>query len=926
MLITGEEPDMIMITEVIPKAQVHPIPLSLLALPGYTVYLSFDNLKPNLGTSGQRGACIYVLDSLQVSEIYFPGNRFPEQVWIKMKLAGQNTLHAGCIYRSPTASEENFEELCKLIKEASQGGSTHFLVAGDFNLGSIDWDSGFSTAPSSHISHVFIEAIRDAYLIQHVHSPTRYRHGTTPSLLDLVFSNEEHMVTNLTSLPGLGSSDHVVLKFCFKCFTGHRNSLSPKLALNRGNYQLMSEMVNEVPWGSMEEMSTAECYEFISSNLERITNACVPKQVSRAVKKNMYMTNEAMSMKKQKSKLWRTYTRTQNILDHGRYARIRDRLRALTRKLRREYEEKLTAELKTNVKGFWRYVNSRRKTKSRIDDLQKQDGTMASTDAEKAQLLSDFFSSVFTRENCSEIPRLPTHWNGLICESIDLTPELVEGKLRALRPSSSPGPDGVHPRILREIATPVSLALCSLFQKSVESGQIPEAWKDAEVVPIYKKGRRQDPANYRPISLTSVPSKVLESLIRDRLMEHMAETSQLSDDQHGFRAKRSCISQLLATIEDWTRAIEDGSPVDAAYLDFRKAFDSVPHKRLLQKLSDLGVRGAILRWVESFLTGRRQRVVLCGEKSQWAPVLSGIPQGSVLGPTLFVLYINDLPQSVQSLIKLFADDAKLYCCDQSQASRLQMQADLDAMSEWSTKWLLPFNEAKCKTLHLGPRNIHQQYMLNNTMLEQVRSEKDLGVIVDEDLKFREQAASAASKGNQILGLIKRSFANIDTKTLPLLYKTLVRPLLEYGNPIWGPFNKHDQVLIEKVQRRATRLVPEFRHQDRLPYQDRLRTLKLPSLLYRRRRGDMIMMYKLMTGQLGLNKEDFVADPTSNSTRGHSLKLAKPRAHSRVRRNHLPVRAVDDWNSLPDAIVRSTTTNQFKNQLDKHWVELQYDIP
>ena len=417
----------------------------------------------------------------------------------------------------------------------------------------------------------------------------------------------------------------------------------------------------------------------------------------------------------------------------------------------------------------------------------------------------------------------------------------------------------------------------------------------------------------------------MEGIIRDRLMDHLIETGQLHDAQHGFLPKRSCATQLLSSLEDWTKLLEGREPVDVAYLDFRKAFDTVPHKRLIQKLHDLGVRGALLKWIEAFLTGHSQQVVVNGAKSNPTPVISGIPQGSVLGPVLFVIFVNDLPDCVKCQIKLFADDAKLHasCKQAGLQAQTQLQADLRALENWSATWLLSFNQKKCKVLHLGAGNPRHDYSLLGAPIMQVSEEKDLGVVIDEELKFRKQAATAIKKAKQILGIIRRSFELLDAQTLPLLFKTLVHPHLEYGNVIWGPFNKEDQRLVERVQRRATRLVPEIRH---LPYQDRLRRLQLPSLLYRRRRGDIIMVFMLMNGHLNMTKEDFFQAAPSSRTRGHSLKLAKPRAQSRVRRNHWSVRAINDWNSLPAHVVLAPSTNTFKNRLDDHWSSHLYDIP
>ena len=283
--------------------------------------------------------------------------------------------------------------------------------------------------------------------------------------------------------------------------------------------------------------------------------------------------------------------------------------------------------------------------------------------------------------------------------------------------------------------------------------------------------------------------------------------------------------------------LERGEPV--AYLDFKKAFDSVPHKRLISKMHGMGIRGQLLHWIETFLLNRRQCVVVNGEKSAWAHVASGIPQGTVLGPTLFLLFVNDLPDAVKCHVKLFADDAKIYTEVGSSAGTDLLQDDLDALVEWSLRWKLPFNTDKCSMLHLGSGNERHKYLMQGTPLEQSSVEKDLGVLIDEQLKFRQHAAAAVAKANQILGLVKHSFAHLDAKTLPLLYKTLVRPHLEYGNALWGPFNAADRKLVERVQRRATRILPDLRH---LTYEDRLKALKLPSLQYRRLRGDMILMF------------------------------------------------------------------------------------
>ena len=312
-----------------------------------------------------------------------------------------------------------------------------------------------------------------------------------------------------------------------------------------------------------------------------------------------------------------------------------------------------------------------------------------------------------------------------------------------------------------------------------------------------------------------------------------------------------------------------------------------------------------------------------GSHSRWTPITSGVPQGSVLGPLLFLVYVNDLPDVVRCPTKLFADDTKLYCSGCDGAGRPLMQGDLNALVQWSDRWQLPFNEAKCKALHVGSNAPDYSYSMRGVALEWSPVERDLGVYIDGDLKYRKQAAEAVSKASRVLAVIRRSFAYIERSTLPLLYKSLIRPHLEYCNSVWGPYNRADQQLVERVQRRATKLVPELRN---VAYRDRLRMLGLPSLYHRRRRGDMISVYQLFHSGVEMDPAVFFQLAPALTTRGHPWKLLKPHAATRARRNSFGVRVVNDWNQLPLMVVAAETVNQFKSRLDKHWAHSMHDVP
>ena len=323
-----------------------------------------------------------------------------------------------------------------------------------------------------------------------------------------------------------------------------------------------------------------------------------------------------------------------------------------------------------------------------------------------------------------------------------------------------------------------------------------------------------------------------------------------------------------------------------------------------------GVRG---------LTNRKQRVVVQGQASSWAGVTSGIPQGSVLGPLCFLIYINDMPDIIKSHVNLYADDAKIYGVANTEEDRRKIQDDISAVVKWTGKWQLPLNIKKCKVLHLGPKNQNHDYTLEGSMIEKTELEKDLGIMVDKGIKFHTQCASVVKKANMMLGIIKKGFDFLDEKNVTLIYKAMVRPILEYANVVWGPIYKTDQNRIEKVQRRMTQIIPSLSD---LSYQDRLRKLGLHSLAYRRKRGDMIAVFKMMTGR-ATGKRFFEIFEQGGRTRGHNFKIKKFLAKKDVRRHRFAQRIINSWNNLPPGVVNADSVNAFKNRLDEHWASRKY---
>ena len=366
------------------------------------------------------------------------------------------------------------------------------------------------------------------------------------------------------------------------------------------------------------------------------------------------------------------------------------------------------------------------------------------------------------------------------------------------------------------------------------------------------------------MSLTSQLGKVFESILRDSIVQYLEGNNLLNNSQHGFRRGRSCLTNLLIFLDKVTRMVDEGNDMDVIYLDFAKAFDKVPHRRLLVKLRNHGINGKLLGWIEAWLSDRRQRVRINGHVSNWRDVTSGVPQGSVLGPVLFLLFIDDIDAGLLSHILKFADDTKVFnTADHHQ----DLQSDLLTLVDWSKKWQMEFNVSKCKVLHVGANNPKTQYLVDGHCLKSVQEEKDLGVVVSADLKSSRNCHAAYCKANQVLGMMKRTITNKGQGILLPLYKSLVRPLVEYCTPAWSPHYKKDKNLIEKIQHRFTRLRPGM---SELAYSDRLDRLKLWTLEERRNRADLIELFKIQKGLSGIRATDLFEPDLDGRTRGHSL--------------------------------------------------------
>jgi len=886
-----------------------------LALDGYVLFR--NDRKKGVHTKG-GGVALYIKDIFKSRECCkLTNSNFEDSIWCFINFQDVKLLVGTC-YRSTSSTDLNNNHLLALLKEAvKESQNSQLLLIGDFNYPEINFEDNDVSAGEGSAPDKFFTCVQDLFLYQHVTECTRYRGNQKPSTLDYVFTYDENSVSDMLYKAPLGKSDHCCIQFEYT-IKSKSEELPDTFKLNfwKGDYQSMNEDLKLVDWESLfsgknvEEMWSSFKDKLLDTSLTHIPSRSTVKQKS---KKRNWMTKATVKLIRKREEAWHKYKSMCSTQNYAVYKRVRNKVTTAIRNDKEKFQLRLVKSFKANPKRFYGYVRSKQTVKATISSLLKEDGSPTKSDTESAELLCRQFQEVFTRE--PDKPTLPNNNRSIL--NIQFDGVTVMKKLKRLKPEKSPGPDGIHPMVLQNTAEVVADPLARIFQESYSQGVLPADWKKANIAPIFKKGSRTDANNYRPVSLTSIPCKIMESIIKDAVLSYIESNDLITEHQHGFVSGRSCLTNLLEVLEAWTRVLDSGYGVDVIYLDYKKAFDTVPHRRLLQKLSMFGIDDSTLKWIMSFLEDRHMRVTVRGSCSHWVEVISGVPQGSVLGPLLFLIYVNDLPGWIKTNIKMFADDTKLWNTIQHESDSQEMQEDLDTLREWSNKWLLDFNIEKCKVMHVGHK-VATSYSISRAdgtlcRLAEADEEKDLGVILTNDLKAGRQCREAARKAMNVLRTIKRHFTRLDKPTFLILYKSYVRPLLEYSIQAWSPCLRKDINCLEQVQRRATKLVVGLK---RLEYADRLNELGLTTLEKRRVRGDLIETFKIVTGRERVKMEDFFECSRSNyNLRGHQFKMTVQRSRTTTRSSFFSQRVVNIWNGLPRTVVSASSVNNFKNRLD-----------
>ena len=491
-----------------------------------------------------------------------------------------------------------------------------------------------------------------------------------------------------------------------KASTVRRKDKVTRSNWTKADIQGLKKYIGDTDWIRLLENKTVdEAWVTFRKTLDLALAKFVPRSTVRAENTPKWLTRELIKLVRRKKRAWKL-TQTHGTIENlNKYKTLEKEVNVKLKNAKRGMEKRLANSGNSNARTFANYIKSKTKSRTGIGPLKDPDGRLVTNDKEISEKLNKFFASVFTIEDESNIPVRGTETN-VILQHVIFTKNQIRTKIKGLKSNSAPSPDGISAQLLQNAREELLEPLQIIFQKSLDTGVVPRDWTLALVTPIFKKGTKGDPANYRPVSLTSIPCKLYKSILKDHIMQHLTENNLIKDSQHGFMTGRSCTTNLVIFLDKITEIIDRGKQADIFYLDFAKAFDKVPKARLLQKMKNKGIDGQVLQWVGNWLTGRTQAVKVGTDLSSNCEVKSGVPQGSVLGPPLFTIFIDDVDDYAQliDLLLKFADDTKGLQEINGEEDRNKLQLTLDRMVEWAEDWGMKFNQDKCKIMHVGRKN------------------------------------------------------------------------------------------------------------------------------------------------------------------------------------------------------------------------------
>lgn len=837
-----------------------------------------------------------------------------ETVWVGIS-SKHTKIILGVCYRPPNYTSSFVDQLHDVLSYVvTRYPSSPIFLFGDMNFPNITWHAGVPLLdPFSTQSQQFLDFCNCFNFTQVVTKPTRVTNESS-NTLDLVLSTHPDFISPIIYLPGL--SDHLVLHFDIT-MSFSRGTEKDKYIRDYRNADF--DAINQDMCAyldtfccNFEERSVQENWDLFKNLVTNVTNAHIPLRRIRNNTKRPWYNTHLKRLSNRKKRYFRT-AKLQNTSDCWvAYQNAEAEYVEAVRAAKNRFQTHTLPELLSrNPRQFWNVINSSQNADLSIND----DSGEPLPPSECAALFNNIFSANFSGNTAAPV-------DAVVCRDYrSMFPIIFDSAgilklIDTLKTSSSCGTDGINSKFLKQTSAYSSLFLCKIFQQSLDQATLPLDWKVGKVVPIHKSGDKHSALNYRPISLTSIPCKLMEHVLHSHIAKLLESNSFFTSAQHGFRRTFSCETQLLLFTHHLHTILDKQSLIDCIFLDFAKAFEKVNHALLMHKLSSLNLDSNVLAWLNYFLTNRLQYVTVNGHDSPEISVTSGVPQGSVLGPLLFLIYINDLPDCVSSSVHLYADDCVLYREIRTDDDRNILQTDLNNIRNWCDKWLMKLNPKKCKLMTVSRQpNNSSTYKLGDVYLDQVSSYRYLGVTISFNLTWNAHINVITNNANRTLGYIRRNFSNAPLSLKMLLYKTLVRSKLEYAAAIWNPHHENLIRHLELIQNNAARFILSDYHRTSSVTAMK-HHLSLPPLSLRRKYFRLCLFHK--TYHHPSLRNELITPPTYHSSRiDHEHKVKGTFCYTNTFScSFIPVTS-NDWNRLPGDIVSISDHSLFRHSLSAH---------
>ena len=812
------------------------------------------------------------------------------------------------------------------------------------NYRNTDDNEGLQTAKQAQI---LLDFTAKYFMIQYVDKPTR---PVNNEILDLFFSNDSTLIASVSSSHFKDFSDHNLvalglgyqLKGSLTTEIRSPDESNPtqaqrfqSLNFSKAPWSIIDFSLSKVDWSPMEDMDPNASLAWMLEKILDIVEECVPLKVPQKRKQNI--PPERRKLWSRHSKLTKKLVNEKSAIKLAAIIKEKNLIEEqLTNdfKTRGEVEEKRACEnISLNPKFFFSFAKKRQRTKGSVGPfIDPSTGAINPNLSFTAETMNTQYKSVFSVPKPEKIVKdAPLFYSSssspTILDNIDFNKEDIESACKDLSPRSAAGNDGVPAALLKSCRSSVSLPLFLLWKNSFDSGVIPEILIHAIISPLHKGGSRTIPKNFRPVALTSHIIKVFERVIRKFLVRYLEENNYMAEGQHGFRALRSTLTQLLTHLDAVLGDLESGASCDTIYLDFSKAFDKVDHGILHHKLRDLGIQGKTGVWLHSFLHNRKQTVVVEGHHSSSTTVVSGVPQGTVLGPALFLVLIMDISKGISNSTRVtsFADDTRASRPIRSNSDTNKLQEDLELIYKWADQVNMEFNSDKFECLRCWPHPEkpdsgaqHNYHVSNGEAIKAETEVKDLGVLFSPDLSFKPHILNMLKQTNKLIGWVLRTFRTRSRKLMLTVWRSLIQPKLDYCSQLWSPQDASTIGLLEDTQRHFTARIHGMRDKD---YWDRLAELGLYSQQRRRERYACIFVWKCSVGLVS----GYTLAFTNNPRRGkictvNPISKSAPATVRRAKEASLAVHGARLFNILPRH-VRDTVLPEnklallFKKNLD-----------